>query len=48
MITAEFCRTMAQYNAWMNDRLYALCATLPEAELRRDRGAFFKSIPFSS
>ena len=48
MITAEFCLTMAQYNAWMNDRLYALCATLPEAELRRDRGAFFKSIPFSS
>ena len=35
---------MAQYNEWMNSRLYALRSTLPEAELRRDRGAFFKSI----
>ena len=35
---------MAQYNEMMNSRLYALCATLPEEELRRDRGAFFKSI----
>lgn len=44
MITNAYCLTMAQYNAWMNSRLYALCATLPDAELQRDRGAFFKSI----
>ena len=44
MITSEYCATMARYNEWMNSRLYALCATLPEAELRADRGAFFKSI----
>ena len=44
MITASHSQLMAQYNAWMNSRLYALCATLPEAELQRDRGAFFKSI----
>jgi uncharacterized damage-inducible protein DinB len=35
---------MARYNEWMNSRLYAVCATLPEAELHRDRGAFFGSI----
>lgn len=44
MITSEYCATMARYNEWMNSRLYALCATLPDAELHADRGAFFKSI----
>lgn len=44
MITSEYCALMARYNEWMNSRLYALCADLPEAELRKDRGAFFKSI----
>jgi uncharacterized damage-inducible protein DinB len=44
MVTGEYCRTMARYNEWMNSRLYALCATLPDAELRADRGAFFGSI----
>ena len=37
-------RACARYNTWMNERLYALCATLPDAERRRDRGAFFRSI----
>jgi uncharacterized damage-inducible protein DinB len=44
MITASHSQLMAQYNEWMNSRMYALCATLPDAELRKDRGAFFKSI----
>ena len=44
MITSTFGIAMARYNAWMNERLYALCAELPDAERRRDRGAFFKSI----
>ena len=44
MITASYSQLMAQYNEWMNSRMYALCATLPDAELRKDRGAFFKSI----
>lgn len=44
MITASHGQLMAQYNEWMNSRLYALCASLPDAELRKDRGAFFKSI----
>jgi uncharacterized damage-inducible protein DinB len=44
MITARYCRTMARYNRWMNERLFALCAGLDDAERRRDRGAFFRSI----
>ena len=44
MISSEYCQTLARYNAWMNTRLYALCATLPDDELRADRGAFFGSI----
>jgi uncharacterized damage-inducible protein DinB len=35
---------MAGYNRWMNEKLYALCATLPDEERKRDRRAFFGSI----
>jgi uncharacterized damage-inducible protein DinB len=44
MIDREYCVTMAGYNAWMNGKLYALCARLPDAERRAERGAFFGSI----
>jgi uncharacterized damage-inducible protein DinB len=44
MVTGEYALTLARYNEWMNSRLFALCATLPESELRVDRGAFFGSI----
>ena len=37
-------RTMADYNAWMNGKLYDCCAPIPDAERKRDVGAFFKSI----
>lgn len=37
-------RTMARYNAWMNERLYDCCERLSDAERKRDRGAFFRSI----
>lgn len=37
-------RLFADYNRLMNERLYAAAALLPEEELRRDRGAFFKSV----
>ena len=35
---------LADYNVWMNERLYAICASLGDEERKRDRGAFFKSI----
>ena len=35
---------MAQYNRWLNERVYAACAALPDHELREDVGAYFGSI----
>jgi len=40
----EWARALAGYNRWMNERLYEVCAGLPDAERRRDAGAFFGSI----
>lgn len=40
----QHARTMAAYNRWMNERLYEICAGIPDAERKRDAGAFFKSI----
>ena len=44
MISASHTRTMAAYNRWMNERLYACCARLSDAERKEDVGAFFRSI----
>jgi uncharacterized damage-inducible protein DinB len=41
---AEYFRTIARYNAWANRRLYDACARLSEAEYRKERAAFFRSI----
>ena len=35
---------MADYNVWMNRKLYGAAAGLPDAERKRDLGAFFKSL----
>lgn len=43
-ITPDYCRLMARYNAWQNDGLRRLVATLPDAQLRRPQGAFFGSV----
>ena len=37
-------RVLAAYNQQVNTQFYSACATLTEAELKQDRGAFFKSI----
>jgi uncharacterized damage-inducible protein DinB len=34
----------AAYNVWVNERLYDASARIPDAEYRRDRGAFFGSL----
>lgn len=36
--------TMARYNRWMNENIYACCEGIDDRERRRDGGAFFKSI----
>lgn len=37
-------QVMARYNRWANERLYAVVATLDDAALRKDAGAYFGSI----
>lgn len=44
MISVEYCRMMARYNAWQNRGLMDVFKALPEAELRKNRKAFFGSI----
>jgi uncharacterized damage-inducible protein DinB len=44
MIEPAFVRTMAHYNAWQNDNLYAAAASLSDEARRLERGAFFGSI----
>lgn len=40
----EHTRLMADYNRWMNQRVYAAAARLPAEAVVQDRGAFFGSI----
>lgn len=44
MFAGNQAQLMAEYNRWMNEKLYAACIPLPDEERKRDRGAFFKSI----
>ena len=44
MIDPAYCQIMAQYNQWMNQKLYAVCAEIPDCDRKQNRGAFFKSI----
>jgi uncharacterized damage-inducible protein DinB len=44
MISVDYCRLLARYNRWMNERLYATVAQMTDAERKQDRGAFFGSI----
>ena len=44
MSCTAYVTTMAAYNAWMNQKVYAAAARLPESEVMRERGAFFGSI----
>ena len=44
MFGGTYALLMAEYNAWMNGKLYDGCARLSDEERKRDRGAFFKSI----
>ena len=41
---AKQAQTMAAYNRWMNEKLFAVCATLTDEERKRDRKSFFPSI----
>ncbi len=40
----DYYQMMADYNQWMNRKIYAVCEQIPDAQRKEDRGAFFKSI----
>ncbi len=44
MITPAYCETFAVYNQWMNEKIYADCATMSDEARKRDQRAFFGSI----
>lgn len=44
MITADWVRRMARYNAWQNEWLVPAMASLGAQDAERDRGAFFGSL----
>jgi uncharacterized damage-inducible protein DinB len=44
MITPIFLETMALYNKWQNENLFAICDELGNDQLHLSRGMFFESI----
>ena len=44
MITAQYCQTMARYNAWQNKGLSEAFEAIDMKELQKDRKAFFGSL----
>lgn len=44
MITPKHIQTMASYNSWISEGIYGACDQLSDAQLKQDRGAFFKSV----
>jgi len=44
MISAEYCRTMARYNAWQNRWQSSALLSLDDGALKAQRGAFFGSV----
>jgi uncharacterized damage-inducible protein DinB len=35
---------ISKYIEWMNQKLYAVCADIPDLDQKSNRGAFFKSL----
>lgn len=44
MFQGTYAALMAEYNRWMNEKIYAGAARLSDEERKRNRGALFKSI----
>lgn len=44
MITPDYVKVMSRYNLWQNNQLYSVLKQMDDAEIERDRGAFFGSI----
>ncbi len=44
MVSNDYLHVMAEYNSWMNRRLYEIIGEFSEADRTADRGAFFGSL----
>jgi uncharacterized damage-inducible protein DinB len=44
MIPKDNFELMGRYNQWMNEKLYQVCAGIPDQKRKKDLGAFFKSV----
>ena len=44
MNSLETFQTLNRYNTWMNEKLYAVCAQIDDAQRKRDRAAPFASM----
>ena len=44
MFTGTPTELFAEYNCWMNEKIYAAAAQLSDVQRKQDRGAFFKSL----
>lgn len=44
MNNANYYAVMADYNHWMNQKLYAICNKISDAKRKENLGAFFNSI----
>lgn len=44
MYGGNYYQLMAEYNQWMNQKLYAVCSEISDHQRKQDLGAFFKSI----
>lgn len=43
-MSQDWLKSLARYNRWMNDSMYAAASSLSDETRKRDCGAFFKSI----
>ncbi|MEP3278120.1 MAG: DinB family protein [Stappiaceae bacterium] len=44
MLDLQIYQTLAEYNHWMTEKLYAAADSVPDSVRKEDRGAFFRSI----
>ena len=44
MAPRNYYELMAEYNMWMDGKIYAVCAEMSDEERKKDMGAFFKSL----
>ena len=44
MNTIDYFQRLSQYNQWMNEKIYQVCAFIPDEVRREDKKAFFDSI----